>query len=69
MPDYVYSAEARADLIGIWEHIAQDNLDAADLVEREFQGAIQKLAGNPRLGHLQKILRRKTFCSGAFIHI
>ena len=37
MADFFYSPEARLDLLEIWEHIAKDNLDAADRVEQEIQ--------------------------------
>jgi len=51
MADHFYSPEARLDLLEIWEHIARDNLDAADRVEQEIEQAISRLVGNPDLGH------------------
>jgi plasmid stabilization system protein ParE len=34
MADFFYSPQARLDLLEIWEFIAQDDVDAADRVER-----------------------------------
>lgn len=59
MADCFYSAEARLDLLEIWEYIAQDNLDAADSVEWEIQEAVSMLARNPELGHLRRDLTSK----------
>src|SRR5436853_7179672 len=56
MADYVYSPEARIDLLEIWEYIAKDDLDAADRVEREIEEAILKLVRHPKLGHLRRDL-------------
>jgi antitoxin ParD1/3/4/toxin ParE1/3/4 len=54
VPEFFYSPDARADLTQIWEYIAQDDLDAADRVEREIEQAIIKFAHNPRLGHFRR---------------
>ncbi len=59
MADYFYSREARLDLLEIWEHIAKDNVDAADRVELEVQKSVAKLAANPGLGHLRRDLTSK----------
>lgn len=59
MVDHFYSPEARLDLLEIWEHIAADNLDAADRVEQEIKEAISMLAMNPGLGHLRRDLTSK----------
>ena len=59
MGDYFYSPEARLDLLEIWEHIAADNIDAADRVEREIKEAVSKLAANPGLGHFRRDLTSK----------
>lgn len=59
MVDYFYSREARLDLFEIWEHIAADNVDAADRVEQEIQQAVAMLATNPGLGHLRADLTSK----------
>jgi plasmid stabilization system protein ParE len=56
MGDYVYSPEARLDLLEIWEHIAADDVDAADRVEQEIQRAVSMLAKTPKLGHVRKDL-------------
>ena len=59
MADYFYSREARLDLFEIWEHIAKDNVDAADRVEQEIQRAVMLLALNPGLGHIRRDLTSK----------
>ncbi|MDB6039674.1 MAG: hypothetical protein JWM99_3515 [Verrucomicrobiales bacterium] len=56
MADFFYSQEARRDLLGIWEFIAQGDLDAADRVEREIEQAIAMLVENPELGHTRRDL-------------
>jgi plasmid stabilization system protein ParE len=51
MRKYVLSAGADGDLEEIWEHIAQDSLDAADRwIEKLFE-AFAVLARNPGIGH------------------
>ena len=59
MADHFYSPEARLDLLEIWEHIASDNVDAADRVEQEVRKAVTMLANNPGLGHLRSDLTSK----------
>ncbi len=59
MADHFYSPEARLDLLEIWEHIARDNLDAADRAEQEIEEAVSLLARNPELGHLRRDLTSK----------
>ena len=59
MADYFYSREARLDLLEIWEHIARDNVDAADRVEEEIQKSVTMLATNPALGHIRPDLTSK----------
>lgn len=56
MAEYFYSPQARLDLFEIWEFIARDNVDAADRVEQEIQGAAAMLARNPERGHLRRDL-------------
>ena len=59
MADRFYSPEARLDLLEIWEHIAKDNVDAADRVEQEIEQAVSLLALNPELGHQRRDLTSK----------
>jgi plasmid stabilization system protein ParE len=59
MADYVFSPQARLDLLEIWEYIARDDLDAADRVEAEIHLAISKLARNPGIGHWRRDLTSK----------
>ena len=59
MVEYIYSPQARLDLLGIWEHIAEDDLDMADRVEQEIREAVIMLARNPGVGHLRRDLTSK----------
>ena len=59
MAEFFYSPKARRDLLEIWEFIAQNDLDAADRVEKAFEQAIEKLAHNPDLGHVRRDLTSK----------
>jgi plasmid stabilization system protein ParE len=51
MSGFVLHPQAYTDLEEIWEHIAADNLDAADRVREEIFEAIQSLAASPYIGH------------------
>jgi toxin ParE1/3/4 len=51
MSRYVLHPEAYNDLDGIWEFIAEDNLDAADRVHEEIYEAVRKLVPFPYQGH------------------
>lgn len=48
MSGFVLHPEALADLEEIWEYIAADNLDAADLVLEELYEAIHGLISFPQ---------------------
>jgi plasmid stabilization system protein ParE len=56
MADYIFSPQARIDLLEIWEFIARDNVDAADRVEGEIHAALNWLSANPNLGHARRDL-------------
>jgi|GEM_PF-5834483 len=40
MADYFFSAQARLDLLEIWDYISQDNVNTADRVMQEIHQAI-----------------------------
>lgn len=42
---------AASDIAGIWEFLAEDNIDAAGRVRVEILDAIRKLVAFPRQGH------------------
>jgi len=42
--------EAEVDLLGIWAHIAEDNIQAADRLLRRIDDRCRLLANNPELG-------------------
>lgn len=53
---YNFGEEAIDDLDSIWDHIAQDNIDAADRwIERLFN-AFETLAIQPGMGHTRRDL-------------
>jgi len=51
MTDFSLHPGAYADLDSIWEHIASDNLDAADRVLAEILSTIGRLVRFPNMGH------------------
>jgi plasmid stabilization system protein ParE len=51
MSGFVLHPEACTDLEEIWEHIASDNLAAADRILEEIYEAIQALTTFPYTGH------------------
>jgi len=59
MSSFVLSPRARRDLDGIWEHIAADNLDAADRWLTEAEKALHLLSEWPNIGHTRKDLTDK----------
>ena len=51
MSGYILARDADLDLDNIWEHIAEDDIDAADRwIERLFE-AFEKLGRTPGMGH------------------
>lgn len=56
------SPAAQQDLFDIWEHIAGDNLDAADRMMVLFQEAMVTLAGMPGMGHKHRELAQELLC-------
>lgn len=51
MSRFVLHPEANSDLDEIWEHIASENLDAADRVRQDLYQAITGLVSFPHKGH------------------
>lgn len=56
---YDLSAEAQADLFGIWSHIAEDSIELANRIESEFHSLFASLGRMPRMGHARKDLTRR----------
>jgi len=48
---YVLTPQATADVFDIWRYIAEDNQDAADLVEQAIYDACEFVAEAPLRGH------------------
>jgi|SRR4051812_7221000 plasmid stabilization system protein ParE len=53
------SAEAQSDLIDIWRHIAEDSVELADRIDREFDELFAALARMPSMGHSRKELTKR----------
>ena len=55
------TSDAIADLDGIWDHIARDNLPAADRVLDELNERFVLLSQNSEIGELQPLLADGTY--------
>ena len=51
MSRYQFSSQARRDLYGILDYIAEDNLRASERVRLAIMRAIGRLADRPGIGH------------------
>jgi antitoxin ParD1/3/4/toxin ParE1/3/4 len=58
---YVLTRRARLDVQQIWNHIAQDNLNAADKVKDELRLAMRQLADMPGMGHRRSDVRNPRY--------
>jgi len=56
---YDVSAEAQNDLFEIWQRIAEDSVDLANRIEREFYDLFASLGRMPREGHTRKDLTKR----------
>jgi plasmid stabilization system protein ParE len=50
-PRFVLTPQARADLVDIWNYIAEDSLEIADQVLDRLYAAFVRLAQTPGTGH------------------
>jgi plasmid stabilization system protein ParE len=53
---FVLTPEARADLIEIWNYIAEDGIDTADQVIARLRDGFTRLAETPAMGHRREDL-------------
>jgi len=53
---YVLSEDADRDLEGIWDYIAEDNIDAADQWIARLFDAFETIGGAPDIGHKREDL-------------
>ena len=53
IPGFVLSPLARQDLLDIWDHIALDDVDAADRVADALEEAMKRLVAMPEMGHFR----------------
>jgi plasmid stabilization system protein ParE len=56
---YDVSAEAQNDLFEIWRHIADDSVELANRIEREFDELFASLGRMPRQGHTRIDLTKR----------
>ena len=54
MARYQLTRRAGIDLQQIWNHIAEDNFDAADRLRDEFRSVFERLAEFPYIGHVRE---------------
>jgi addiction module RelE/StbE family toxin len=55
VPDPVWSALARADLLAILDHIATDNPDAAFELVEDIEQRTRSLSDHPRMGRQGRV--------------
>jgi antitoxin ParD1/3/4 len=60
MSQYVLAPEVISDLSDIWQHIAEDDPDAADRVVDAFSVIFAKLVMIPGMGHIRSDLADET---------
>lgn len=63
MMPFVLTPLAERDVNEIWDHIANDSIEAADRVLESLESAMMRLAKNPRLGHCREELADKRPCA------
>jgi len=51
MSGFVLSLSARKDILALWDYIAQDDIDAADRVQKAIHDVIDNLVALPGMGH------------------
>ena len=56
MSEFLLSPAARLDLLGIWEYVARDSVEAADRVIEKLHSEMRELARQPGLGHFRRDL-------------
>ena len=61
MTRYILSSQARLDLQLIWNHIAENSIDAADKVKAEFEDAIEQLVQMPGMGHRRPDVKNRRY--------
>jgi len=59
MKPFVLTPRAEQDVSGIWDYIADDNIEAADRVLEALERAMLNLAKNPGIGHCREELTDK----------
>jgi plasmid stabilization system protein ParE len=59
MKRFILTPRAKQDVSGIWDCIADDNIEAVDRVLDALHNAMVKLAKNPGIGHWREELADK----------
>ena len=62
---YRLTKQAEQDVLGIWLHIAADNMTAADKLVDEFTGTYKRLASFPQVGTSMEQYRPGLRCFSA----
>ena len=61
MSRYIFTEQAAQDLEDIWDYVAADSLDAADIVARDIRAALELIAAMPGVGHRRKDVRNPRY--------
>jgi hypothetical protein len=61
MKRFVLTRRAKADVEGIWEYIAADDIDAANRIVEALEAAMANLGKNPGIGHWREDLADRNF--------
>ena len=64
MTQYILSEDADRDLDGIWDYIAEDNVEAADQWIGRLFDAFDAIGNTPGIGHKREDLTTYRFFSG-----
>ena len=69
MKQYTLTEEADNDLIELWLHISQDDLDVADRLLANFVKKFELLAAQPRMGRLRPefATHLRSFIEGRYV--
>ena len=61
MSRYVLTEQAEQDLNDIWDYIAEQSVEQADVVVREIRDAFELLAVMPGAGHRRRDVRNERY--------
>src|SRR3954470_18967966 len=61
MSSYVLTEQAEKDLNEIWDYVAAESLDSAEIVARDIREGLELVGGLPGAGHRRKDVRDKRY--------